>query len=71
MRDFLILECSPLTLRYGFHDVQKAHEEAAGLSLVQLVTPGAVAYEGLRTCKLGRDIRTDTVNGELCLNVRF
>lgn len=43
---------SCLTLRYGFHDVQKAHEETAGLCLVQLVTARAVANEGLRPSKL-------------------
>lgn len=43
---------SCLTLRYSFHDVQKAHEETAGLRLVQLVTTRAIAYEGLRPSKL-------------------
>lgn len=40
------------TLGYGFHDVQEAHEKAASLCLIQLVTARTVAYERLRSCKL-------------------
>lgn len=32
--------------------MQEAHEEAASLCLIQLVTAGTVAYERLRSCKL-------------------
>lgn len=55
------VEHSAFTLRYGFHDVQEAHEEAAGLCLVQLVTAGTVAYERLRPCKL----ETNNINTSL------
>lgn len=53
-----VCKMSCFTFRYGFHDVQKAHEEAAGLCLVQLVTSGTVADEGLWSCKLRRNIQT-------------
>lgn len=53
--------CS-LTLRYSFHNVQEAHEEAASLRLVQLITAGPEAYERLRPSKLGTDIEIIEIN---------
>lgn len=66
-----VSKISFLTLRYGFHDVQKAHEETAGLCLVQLVTPRTVNYEGLRPCKLRRNTQTDTGNDILFVSMLF
>lgn len=48
-----------ITFRYGFHDLQKAHEEAAGLCLVQLVTSRTVAYQGLGPGKLRTNIQAE------------
>lgn len=48
-----------LTLRYGFHDVQEAHEQAAGFCLVQLVTARSIAYQGLRPSKLRTNIQKE------------
>jgi len=49
-----VLYCTVLrlTFRYGFHYVQEAHEQAACLRLVQLVTARAVANQGLGAGKL-------------------
>lgn len=61
---YMFVSC--LTLRYGFHDVQKAHEETAGLRLVQLVTTRTVAYEGLWPCKLRRNTQTEKQSKTYC-----
>lgn len=53
-----------LTLRNGFHDVQKAHEQTAGFRLVQLVAARAVANQGLRTSKLWREIQIQDIHSQ-------
>lgn len=48
--------------------MQKAHEEASGLRLVQLVTTRTIAYEGLRPCKLKTNIEMEIQSEIYCLH---
>lgn len=56
-----------LTFRYGFHDVQEAHEQTSGLCLVQLVTTRPVAYERLGPSKLKANIQKQIMSKTVLL----